>query len=235
MKKLIGYVRVSTKEQGDSRNGLEAQRKAIEDFAVYNGYELVEIVEEVASGKLPLMYRPVLEAAVKRVLRMKDAHLIVSKLDRLSRDASFILNMMNTKASFIVADLGEAVSPLMIHLHAILAENERRTIGIRTKDAMASLRARGVKLGNPNAEDTVREDGTVVLSVKSASRLGAAATASAADEFAARVRPTIERMTSHGMTLTAIAAELNQNGMPTARGGQWTAKTVSNIINRWTN
>lgn len=222
MKKLIGYVRVSTKEQGDSRNGLEAQRHAIEAFATLHGYAIIEIVEEVASGKLRQEHRPVLDAAINKVLKTKDAHLIVSKLDRLSRDASFILNLMNTKASFIVADLGESVGPLMLHLHAIIAEDERRRISSRTREAMERLAARGVKLGNPN-------------DMKPVSAMGGAATAAEADKFAARMRPTIERMTGHGMTLRAIAEELNHSRTPTARGGKWSAATVSNIINRWTN
>lgn len=234
MKKLIGYVRVSTKEQGDSRNGLDAQRAAITDFALRNGYEVLEIVEEVASGKLSQEFRPVLDGAINKVLKTKNAHLIVSKLDRLSRDASFILNLMNTKASFIVADLGEAVGPLMLHIHAVIAEDERRRISRRTAEALAQLKARGVRLGNPRLHDTKMADGSVKHGLTTAQANGQAANASQADDFAARMRPTIERMTKHGMSLRAIAEELNHSRTPTARGGKWSAATVSNIINRWT-
>lgn len=232
MKKLLGYARVSTDEQGDSRNGLEAQRAAIIKYAHDHGYELIEIVEEVASGKLDQESRPVLDAAIKKVLKLK-ATLIVSKLDRLSRQAAFILNLMNTRADFIVAELGENVSPFMLHIYAVVAEQERQMISKRTKDALAQLKARGVKLGNPHARDVVGNDGKTVMGRSTAGLLGAKAVASQADEFAARVRPTIERMTKAGMSFNAIARELNDTGIKTARGGAWTAKSVSNVVARW--
>jgi len=218
MKTLIGYIRVSTKDQGVSGNGLEAQHAAILKFAADNGYELVEIVKEVASGKLGLQDRPVLKAAITKALKMK-ATLVVSKLDRLSRDAAFIMNLMNTRVQFVIAQFGEQADPFMIHMYAVLGEKERKMIGQRTKDALTALQAKGVKLGGPNTGDVYR--------------LGNSANASKADTFAERMRPAIQRMLDAGMSMRAIAAEFNENGTTTARGGNWDAKTVSNIIARW--
>lgn len=218
-KQLIGYIRVSTEEQGVAGNGLEAQTRAILKFAEDNDYEVLEIAREEASGKLGLEDRPVLKAALAKALKLKVA-VIVSKLDRLSRQASFILNLMNTKAKFIVAALGEAVDDFMLHMYAVLAEKERKMISDRTKDALQSLKEKGVKLGNRT-------------NIAAAGVLARAASAAKADVFAERMRPAIRRMRATGMTLGGIAAEFNDNGTKTARNGVWTAQTVSNMIARW--
>ncbi len=220
MKTLIGYIRVSTDEQGTSGNGLEAQKAAIIKFAEDAGYILLDIVQEVASGKLGLNERPVLKAAISKALKMK-AVLIVSKLDRLSREAAFILNMMNTKAKFLVAQFGEGADEFMIHMYAVLGEKERKMIGERTKSALAILKAKGVTLGGPK--------------VLEASVLGGEAVSVKADGFAIRIRPTVERMMTSGMSMRAIARELNENGTKTARGGLWTAQSINNLVVRFSN
>jgi len=222
-RKLIGYVRVSTKEQGESGNGLEAQRVAIMKFAADNGCELIEIVTEVASGKLGLEERSVLQATVKKALKLK-AYVVVSKLDRLSRDAAFIFNLMNTRLHLVVAAFGFEVDEFMIHQHAVFGEFERRKIGERTKDALAVLKAKGVKLGNPGTEGKIN--------AQQASAMGGDATAARADAFAERLRSTFAMMKGAGMSHSAIARQLNENGTKTARGGAWGTTTVSNMVAR---
>lgn len=219
MKDLIGYIRVSTDDQGKAGNGLEAQKAAIEKFAADNNYNLIEVVTEVASGKLGLTERPVLNAAIIKSLKTK-ATVIVSKLDRLSRHAAFVLNLMDTKAKFIVAELGEAVDSFMLHIYAVVAQKEREMISARTKSALQALKAKGAQLGNRTNIDEAR-------------KLAAASNASKADEFAAKMRVSIERMMKAGMSLRAIAAEFNANGTKTARGGMWTSTTVSNMVARF--
>jgi DNA invertase Pin-like site-specific DNA recombinase len=219
MKELIGYIRVSTDDQGKSGNGLEAQQAAIEKFAADNNYKLIEVVTEVASGKLGLSERPVLNAAITKALKSK-ATVIVSKLDRLSRHAAFVLNLMDTKAKFIVAELGEAVDNFMLHIYAVVAQKEREMISSRTKAALQSLKAKGVVLGNRT-------------NIADARQLAATANANKADEFAAKMRTSVERMLKVGMSLRAIAAEFNANGTKTARGGSWTSTTVANVVARF--
>lgn len=220
MKEIIGYIRVSTDEQGNAGNGLDAQSAAIKKFAADNGYHLLEIVQEIASGKLGLEDRPVLRAAIARSLKQK-AMLVVSKLDRLSRHAAFVLNLMDTKAQFCVAELGENVSPFMLHIYAVVAQQERELISKRTKDALQALKVKGVSLGNKT-------------NIVEASTKGGASTAAKADEFAFKMRPSIERMQSYGMTLQQIADEFNANGTKTSSGnGSWSAKTVCKIVARW--
>lgn len=217
MKELIGYIRVSTDEQGTAGNGLEAQAAAINKFAADNGYTIVEIVQEVASGKLDVEDRPVLSAAIKKCLKTK-ATLVVSKLDRLSREVSFISNLMKTNLKFLVTQFPDA-NTLMLHMYAVIGQQEREFISQRTTDALAILKSKGIKLGGPK--------------VLEAGVLGRAATAAKADAFAERLRPSIERMRGTGMSFQAIADEFNTNGTKTARGGAWQATTVRNMCQRF--
>jgi DNA invertase Pin-like site-specific DNA recombinase len=221
MKKLmIGVVRVSTERQTSARNGVEAQMAEIQAFAAANGYELLEIVEESVSGKYDLDYRPVLKAAIQKCLKLK-ATLCVSKLDRLSRRASFIMNLMETKLKFVVAELGESVSPTAIHFFCVIGEAERHAIGARTKAALGAKKRREPDWtpGNPK-------------NLKEAGLKGAKSTAKMADLFAERLRPNIQRMRTTGMTLYEIAKEMNEQEVKTARGGKWTVQSVSNLTKR---
>lgn len=231
-KRAINYYRVSTSEQGNSKNGLEAQQAVCEKFAKDNGYEIVDSVIEVASGKLDLDERAILRAAVARCTKEKIT-LVVSKLDRLSRDALFVLSLMKTKVVFVVAELGEDVEPMMLHVYAIFAQKEREMISQRTKAGLASVKARGIKLGNPRKYDEVFSDGSIKLGRGSASKLAAKVNSYKADEFSKRMRPSVERMLNSGMSMTAIAKEFNESGVKTARGGVWTPTSIINLKARW--
>lgn len=215
--KAIAYLRVSTTEQGNSRLGLEAQRAAVEAFAKAEGIQLLDVVEEVASGGLDLNQRPVLAAALNAAKRAK-AYVLVAKLDRLSRSVALISSLMAQQVNFIVAELGADTDPFMLHLYAALAEKERRLIGERTSAALQRKMAAGWKAGNPDLVNHLPKSN--------------ATNAAKADEFAKGVLPAIRRMLDAGMSRLAIANELNANGMPTARGGSWTSASVGNILKR---
>lgn len=217
MKKIIGYTRVSTQEQGKNRNGLEAQAEAIRFFAHVNGYELLEIAEEVMSGADDS--RPVLASVTKRAKKL-GAYVVVSKLDRLSRDALFILQYTRDNPRTIVTQLGEDVDSFTLHVYAGLAEKERQMIAERTKAGLQAKKARGEALGASEAMLSIaRESANAVRHEK-------------AEDFAARLRPTLTRMKKDGMTLRAMAEELNASGTKTARGGEWHATTVKNVLDR---
>jgi DNA invertase Pin-like site-specific DNA recombinase len=220
MKQVIGYIRVSTREQGDSKLGLQAQQTALEEFAKSKGYEILSVVEEIASGADGLEYRQMLRYALAQAKKNKCA-VLVAKLDRLSRDVAFVSHLMTQRVPFIVAELGDDVDPFVLHIYAAFAESERRKISSRTKAALAALKAQGKQLGKP--ENLIAH-----------AHKGRQAVARQADDFAAKLRPTIERMRRDSMTYQAIARELNAQGTPTARGGTWTAKTVCNLVARWT-
>jgi DNA invertase Pin-like site-specific DNA recombinase len=152
MKQAVAYTRVSTREQGKSGLGLEAQRAAIEAFAAREQITISGWFSEVESGKRvsdTLADRPQLSAALRASQELKGP-VLVSKLDRLSRDVHFISGLMAHKVPFLVCELGADVDPFMLHLFAALAEKERAMISQRTKAALAALKARGVKLGSGN-------------------------------------------------------------------------------------
>src|ERR1700745_3639414 len=148
---IVAYYRVSTHKQGRSGLGLEAQRKAVTQFATSEGLEIAqEFIEvETAKGADALNKRPQLAAALRTAKRLK-AEIAVAKLDRLSRDVHFISGLMSKRVPFIVTQLGRNVDPFMLHIYAALAEKERAMISERTKVALRAAKGRGVQLGNPN-------------------------------------------------------------------------------------
>jgi DNA invertase Pin-like site-specific DNA recombinase len=149
-KACIAHIRVSTKQQGKSGLGLEAQQEAIAQFCRRErfeiarddkGRELVFIEVESAKGDT-LAHRPKLQAALKAAKRIKDddykvAPIVVAKLDRLSRDVHFVSGLMAERVPFICADLGRDTDPFLLHIYAAFAEKERRMISIRTKEGLA--------------------------------------------------------------------------------------------------
>lgn len=221
MRQAISYLRVSTTTQGKSGLGLEAQREAIARFCDAEGFQVADEFMEIETGKgadAPVR-RPVLNAALIKARKAR-LPVIVAKLDRLSRDVAFISGLMAQRVPFIVTELGADVDPFMLHIYAALAEKERRLIAERTKAALAVKKAEGVKLGNRT-------------NLREAALLGTAASKQAAAQFAANVLPIVRKLQSEGVTsLTAIAAALNERGVRTARGTQWYASTVSNLLKR---
>lgn len=148
----IAYTRVSTREQGKSGLGLEAQATAIEAFAARESFIIAHWYKEVESGKQvsdTLAKRPQLAAALAHAQAI-GGPVIVSRLDRLSRDTHFVTGLMQQKVSFIAAELGKDADNFMLGLFALLAEKERTLISQRTRAALQALKARGVKLGSPN-------------------------------------------------------------------------------------
>jgi len=221
MDKIISYIRVSTGKQGKSGLGIEAQREAIARFAAAQGAEIAgEFVEvETGKGADALDRRPKLNAALAQARKGK-MPVVVAKLCRLSRDVAFISGLMANRVPFIVAELGADADPFMLHVYAALAEKERNLIADRTRAALAVKKAQGVKLGNP-------------VNLADAGAKGADMQRAAADAYAANVLPVIRQIQASGAsTLRAVAEALNARGIQTARGGQWYAATVRNVLER---
>jgi DNA invertase Pin-like site-specific DNA recombinase len=219
MRQIVSYVRVSTGKQGKSGLGIEAQREAIARFAAAEGCEvLAEVVEvETRKGADALDRRPKLAEALAKARKAK-ASVVVAKLCRLSRDMAFISGLMAQRVPFIVAELGADADPFMLHIYAALAEKERGLVADRTRAALAAKKAQGAKLGNRTNLDE-------------ASAKGATANRAAADGFAANVLPVMRQIQASGATtLRATAGALNARGIRTARGGQWHAMTVQNML-----
>src|SRR5438477_9206749 len=144
-----GDLLVSTGQQQRSGVGIAAPRAAVERFAETENLRVVaEFVEaETGKGADALDRRPQLAAALAAARQAKCC-VLVSKLDRLSRDVAFVAGLMAQRVPFIVAELGRDADPFMLHLYAALAEKERRLIAERTKATLAAKKPHGAKLGN---------------------------------------------------------------------------------------
>jgi DNA invertase Pin-like site-specific DNA recombinase len=209
-----------TATQGRSGLGIEAQREVLNCFADAEGFELASVLVEIETGKGAdaLERRPMLTAALSQARKLR-CPVAVAKLDRLSRDPHFISGLMAHRVPFLVAELGPDVDPFILHLFAALAEKERAMISSRTKAALAAAKARGVKLGGPKLPE--------------ARKVAVATVRSLADRHAANVLPVIREIQRSGAgSLRDVADALNARGISTARGGQWHAMTVRNVLAR---
>jgi DNA invertase Pin-like site-specific DNA recombinase len=221
MGKAIAYLRVSTQQQHRSGLGIEAQRTAVGRFAEVEGIAIIsEFVEaETGKGADALDRRPQLAAALAAARSAKCA-VLVSKLDRLSRDVAFVSGLMAQRVPFIVAELGRDADPFMLHLYAALAEKERRLISERTKAALAAKKASGAKLGN-------------LRNIALAGVAGRTAQTAAADELAAELMPIVNAICATGATtLEAISRAMNDRGIRSARGATWHVSSVANLLAR---
>ncbi len=220
----VGYLRVSTEQQGRSGLGLEAQREAVRAFAEREGYKVATWFTEVETGKGAdaLDRRPKLAAAL-RAARKGRCPVIVAKLDRLSRDVHFISGLMAERVEFIVAELGMQADPFVLHLYAALAEKERALISDRTKAGLRAAKRRGQKLGahaKPRA--------TVLRSA----RKGAAVMREQAQARAEGLRWSVEAALREGVSLRRAADLLNVKGVASPGGGRWTASNLLTAARR---
>jgi len=217
--KWISYLRVSTDRQGKSGLGLEAQRTAVADYLNGGNWSVVKEFVEVESGKRD--DRPVLAEAIKGC-RVYGAKLVIAKLDRLSRDAHFLLGLEKAGVDFVCADMPNA-NRLTVGIMAMVADEERKMISKRTKEALAAAKKRGTKLGGFRG----------VVPNKKARAMAVEALQARANAKAADLAPIIKDLQASGKTsLRAIAEGLNEAGIPTARGGEWSSVQVMRMLER---
>lgn len=214
--RFVAYYRVSTAQQGRSGLGLEAQREAVRAYLNGGQWSLLAEHTEVESGKRN--DRPQLAAALA-TCRLTGAVLVIAKLDRLSRDAHFLLGLEKAGVEFIAADMPNA-NRLTVRLMAVIAQEEREMISVRTKQALAAAKARGVRLGGRRGSHVVDN------------RLGREAIQRRADAFAAGVGPIADGLRQAGHSLRQIAATLADRGILTPRGGVWSADGVRQVLLR---
>lgn len=203
--RYVTYLRVSTKQQGQSGLGLEAQRSAVQHFT-RDGEVLAEYVE-VESGTRN--DRPELARAMAHARKAK-AKLVIAKLDRLARNVHFISGLIEAKVDFVAVDM-PAANKAMLQMMAVFAEMERDMISKRTTDALAAARARGVKLGG-------YREGAAEACTAAAERRNAEAKAVAVEAREA------------GMTLVEIVGELAKRGIKAPRGGGWSPTQVRRLL-----
>jgi DNA invertase Pin-like site-specific DNA recombinase len=221
---FIGYARVSTQQQGRSGLGLEAQEAAIRGYLRPGDRLLAPLYVEVESGRRA--DRPKLVEALARC-RITGATLIIAKLDRLARNAAFLLSLRDAGVDFIAADLPDA-NRLTVGILAVVAEAEAEMISTRTKAALAAAKARGVKLGGDRGNRPATPEGT-----RKGAKAAAALRSLTAGRRAYGVLPVVEELRAEGATsLHQLAAGLTARGVPTPRGGAWTATAVRRVVAR---
>jgi len=220
--RAVAYFRVSTAAQGRSGLGLEAQREAIARFCKGRAWELLGEYVEVESGTRN--DRPELSRALHHA-KVTGATLLVAKMDRLSRNAAFLLTLRDSGAKFVAADCPD-VNELTVGILAVIAEEERKAISSRTKAALEAARARGVRLGNPNG----------AAALKRAARGNSAALTAIrdrADHHARDIAPIIDHLRAEGrQSLRELASGLNGRHIRTPRGGRWHPTSVKNLLAR---
>ena len=214
MKSFILYRRVSTSRQGQSGLGLESQEETVRRYVTgQNGTVVGEFVE-VESGKNN--DRPQLTLALNECRRQK-ATLVVAKLDRLSRNAEFLLRLQNGNVDFVCCDCPN-VDRFTVGILALVAQRERELISERTKSALAQARKRGVRLGTKNPDRQVR----LMMEGYKRDR----------QSFLNRVRPIVQEIKNSGVkTLSEIALCLTRRGIPTRTGkAVWFGSTVKTVL-----
>ena len=236
--KFISYIRVSTQKQGKSGLGLEAQRMAVEAFLRNNTctnksksggrdqaapghiHPLKEYIE-IETGKRN--DRPKLAEAIA-ACRAYKAKLIIAKLDRLSRNAHFLLGLQEAGVEFVAVDIPFA-NRLTVGIMALMAEHEGQMISERTKAALAAAKKRGVRLGGDRG----------VIPTKKSHALAIKAIQERAQARASDLAPIIKELQQAGkVTLRELAKGLNDAGIPTPREeGEWSAKQVQRVLNRF--
>lgn len=207
----VAYYRVSTKQQGLSGLGLDAQRRLVESFVKCQDCIVAEFTD-IDSGKNN--ERTELLKAIDKAKSI-GAKLVIAKLDRLSRNAGFIFALKDSKVEFVCADMPEA-NNLTISIFAALAQHERETISERTKKALAEKKAQGYKLGTPaNLTEAARKKGQAARKRK--------AKENPQNKQALKI---IVSERGKGMAYNKIADELNSLGMRTRTGKLFSSKGV---------
>lgn len=221
MQLYVKYRRVSMAEQGKSGLGLDAQDRDMEIYLkTYSDkpYQVIGEFTDIQSGKMDTAARPQFEKALE-LCRKNKAVLLVSKLDRLSRRVSIIAALMEDKTVKFQVAMFPHADPFQLHIYAALAEQERKFIGLRTKQALAEAKKRGVKLGGKRPGHEKANAAKVAI----------------ADEFAQRVGKLITDSRKQKRSLAFIADQLNSLDIRTASGFLWTPTQVSRVLQRMEN
>jgi DNA invertase Pin-like site-specific DNA recombinase len=226
MKDAVGYLRVSAKEQCRSRLGLAAQRHDIATFGERQGFKLKGWYQDIqtGAGKDALLMRPGLAAALKHA-RTGRCPLMVSRLDRLSRNVHFISGLMEHKVHFVVAAFGRDCDPFTLHIYASIAEQERKMISQRLKAAFAVAKAKGRKFGLACVSRSRRR----IIIAKGLAALRKAEL-ERAEAYRLHIEWALRQPSVFGsgrpISFMAAAAKLNDRNIASPMGGSWTAATL---------
>lgn len=225
-KTLVSYLRVSTKKQGASGLGLEAQREAVATYAKREGLRVVAEYVEVESGKRAS--RPELANALSHC-RAAKAKLVVAKLDRLARNVAFLSALMDAGLDFVALD-NEHANRFTLHVLAAVAEQEARATSERTKVALAAAKRRGVKLGSARPGHWKGlEEKRLAGSRRGVKRAAEIRTIAAKQHNHLAVSEAL-RLRDLGLSWMEVAQELNARGLVTSRGNHWSKSSVFTAV-----
>jgi DNA invertase Pin-like site-specific DNA recombinase len=230
MQIAIGYLRVSTQEQGRSGLGLAAQRSEIDAFGAREGFTVKSWHQDVqtGAGADALLLRPGLAAALKEA-KSGRCPLIVSRLDRLSRNVHFISGLMEHRVHFIVAALGRDCDEFTLHIYASLAEQERKMISERIKAAAAVAKLKGRKFGFALRSKAERKR-VIALSRKALKR----AAMEHAEAYRAHIEWALRQPSTSGRPISfhAAAQKLNERKLESITGQSWSASQLMRMARR---
>jgi DNA invertase Pin-like site-specific DNA recombinase len=228
LKSIIGYLRVSTKKQGDSGLGLEAQQAAIEAYARATGVTIIRCYVEIETGKIA--DRPELAKALAHA-KLSKSVLCVAKLDRLARNMAFTSAVMDSGAEFVACDNPHA-NRLTLHILAAVAENEARAISDRTKAALNAAKARGKLLGSARPGHWEGHEEARLHGAKLGSAVSANVRGRLAKDAYSHLLPEMQRQRQENKSLQAITNWLNEQGHATRRGRPWNPVQVLRVLTR---
>lgn len=219
LKQAVGYLRVSSENQGKSGFGLDAQRVQIEAFARSEGYLIGDNdwFRDVASGKtFTAIDRPDLVKAMKAAASRR-CPMIVADISRLSRNTADIEKITrHPKLKIILADVGDGAGYAVIEAKARRAEAEGKEISRRTKEGLKKAKERGVQLGNP--------------AVKEVQKLAVASNKARAEKRNRVLQQLLREFQGAGIiTASEVAEELNRRGVQTPRRTSWTETNVRRV------
>lgn len=215
--KYVAYYRVSTKHQGESGLGLEAQRQAVYRYIAPENIDAE--FQEIETGTKK-KYRPKLAEAIA-LCKKHDATLLVAKLDRLARNVHFVSALLDSKVKFKAVDFPEA-NELTIHILSAIAQHEAKMISERVVSALAVKKQRGEKMGTPeNLKDSDRTKG--IESIKHKAKM---------NENNMKAMAYVKKCINVKFTLQSIALELNQAGFKTSMGKTFSPVQVKRIIEK---
>lgn len=222
MPKIVAYYRVSTRKQGQSGLGLDAQQTAIEQFVRQSGGRVIAAYKEIESGRRS--DRPQLAEAVAHA-RNASARLVIAKLDRLARNVSFLSSLMDAGVDFVACDNPHATR-LTIHILAAVAEDEAQRISDRTRAALAAAKRRGVRLGSARVGHWEGREELRQAGLKKGRTASLAVRRAHAREAVSFLCPKIQEARLRGDTFARIAQQFNEQGYTTSRSKSWTAMAV---------
>ena len=229
--KYVAYYRVSTKRQGESGLGLAAQKRAVSSYLPEGG-ELISQYKEVESGTRNS--RVQLMKALERC-EQTGATLLIAKLDRLSRNASFILRLRDSKVNFIAVDNPD-INNLTIGILALVAQDEAERISNRVTSALSEIRSnirrdgyhiskagnRITSLGSNNMTEAVRSKGIEAIKAKAMN-----------NKESKKAGALIVSLRDYGKSFYAITKVLNDGGFVTARGKSFTQVQTKRLYERY--